>query len=123
MVDNIFTRVQSLASRQIGKLGQLINFKRAVAGTIDPVTGLGTAGTAITFAGTGLIFDYEKKLIDGVQIQTQDKRLLLEPDLIGGNEPMIDDVVTTIGGDFTVISVSPLAPDGMVIKYDVQLRS
>jgi hypothetical protein len=40
-----------------------------------------------------------------------------------GNEPMINDVVTTADGDFHIVSVDPLTPAGTVVKYDVQLRS
>lgn len=113
----------ALASRLIRLRGQSVTFTRQVAGTIDPITGIGTAGAPITFTGFGLVFDYDQRLADGVQIQAQDKRLLLEPALSGGNLPAIDDVVTTANGNYTVVHVAPLAPDGTVVKYDVQLRS
>lgn len=113
----------SLAQRLIRSRGQEVTFTRAVAGTVDPITGSGTSGTPITFTGYGLVFDYASTLVDGVQIQSQDKRLLLEPNLTGGNVPKIDDVVTTANGNFTALRVEPLSPAGTVVKYDVQLRS
>lgn len=113
----------SLAQRLIRSRGQEVKFTRAVAGSQDPITGVGTPGTSITFTGFGLVFDYQSTLIDGVQIQAQDKRLLLEPSLTGGNAPQIDDVVTTANGNYTTLRVEPLSPAGTVVKYDVQLRS
>lgn len=113
----------SLAQRLIRSRGQEVTFTRSVAGTVDPITGIGTPGNDITFTGFGLVFDYSSTLIDGVQIKAQDKRLLLEPNLSGGNVPMIDDVVTTANGDYTALRVEPLSPAGTVVKYDVQLRS
>lgn len=116
-----YSNFAALATRLIRLRGQSVTFTRAVSGTIDPITGEGTAGTPITFTGFGLVFDYEKRLVDGVQIQSQDKRLLLEPGVV--QIPAIDDVATTVNGNFTVVNVSPLNPDGTVVKYDVQLRS
>lgn len=118
-----YTNFAALATRLIRSRGQEVTFTRANAGTVDPITGIGTAGSNTTFTGYGLVFDYDQNLINGTQIQAQDKRLLLEPGLTGSNIPKVDDVVTTTAGDFTVMNVSPLSPAGTVVKYDVQLRS
>lgn len=113
-----YNNFASLAGRLIKQRGQQVTFTRSSGS--NPITGAG--GTQSSFTGFGLVFDYESRLVDGVQIIAQDKRLLLEPDL-GGNTPAVNDDVTIQGVAYKAMNVSPLSPAGTVVKYDVQLRS
>ncbi len=118
-VAEFYTGLANTTISLLTKFGQNVTVTRAVVGTVDPVDGTGTPGTSTTFTAYAAIFNYRKNLVDGVQVLSTDKKCLMQ----SGNEPMINDVVTTADGDFHIVSVDPLTPAGTVVKYDVQLRS
>ena len=114
-----YASLASTAKRLLTTYGQTVTVTRYVAGAVDPVTSIGTAGTSVTFTSKGAVFNYSNSLVDNAEILSTDKKLILE----STTEPQNNDVVTTATGDFTIISIKPLSPSGVVVIYDVQLRS
>lgn len=115
---SFYERLASTALNLLTKYGQTVTVTRENVGTVDPITGEGTPAADTTFTAKGCVFNYNQALIDGAQIKSGDKKIILE----STNEPMINDVVTTTEGDFTVISVKPTSPAGTVVIYELQVR-
>lgn len=107
------------AKRLLTTYGQTVTVTQSTGEVYDPATGLTTPGTNTSFTGVGAVFNYQSNRIDGVSIVTGDQKLLLE----SASEPQINAVITTADGTFNVMSVSPLSPAGIVVYYEVQLRS
>ena len=65
------------------------------------------------------MIDFDTRLVNGEQILATDKRLLLQ----SGDVPLVQDVLTIDGTNYTVISIGELNPAGTKVMYELQLRS
>lgn len=117
-MSDFYTGLASTAKSLLSKYGQTVTLTRSVSGTVDPITGIGTAGTSTSFTANGAVLMFSKSLIDGTNILATDKRVLIDSD----NKPMINDVITTSGGDLTVLAVNAIAPSGQAVIYEMQCR-
>ena len=113
-----YDTMAATASRLIGKYGQAISIKRTTGGTIDPVTGIATAGTSSTLATNGILQRYPDSLIDGTRILTSDRLAILAPEV----EPILTDKLTFGGKDWAIISIQTANPAGTPLVYFVQVR-
>ena len=113
-----YDNMAATASRLIGKYGQAISIKRTTGGTIDPVTGITTAGTASTLATTGILQRYPDSLIDGTRILTSDRLAILAPEV----EPNLTDKLTFGSKDWAIVSIQFSNPAGTNLVYFVQVR-
>jgi hypothetical protein len=108
------------AQRAIEKNGSPVTFyTEAVAGGVDPNTGMPTTGTPrVEKTGNGLVFGYKAGEIDGVSIQKQDAYVLYV-----GEKPELDMYFDQGNGKkWQVKYVDVLAPTSVNILYKVQVR-
>ncbi|SDE96438.1 hypothetical protein SAMN05421538_11813 [Paracoccus isoporae] len=107
------------ASRIIKRFGQTATFERPgeSGGTPwDPEPGTPTFHTAIV-----AVVDYEQEHRDGTLIQANDLRVLVS--VVGLDiVPNLADRLTIGGAEYSIANVTPLAPDGTVRMYDLQVR-
>ena len=113
-----YDNMAATASRLIGKYGQAISIKRTTGGTIDPVAGTVTAGTASTLTTTGILQRYPDSLIDGTRILTSDRLAILAPT----SEPILTDKLAFGSKDWTIVSIQTANPAGTPLVYFVQVR-
>lgn len=114
-----YTDLQGVASSLLTEFGQSINWSRTTGVTFNPATGETTGGTTTNYSGFGAMFDFDTRLVDGQQILSTDKRLLLQ----AGDVPEVQDQMTINGTVYTVVSVEDLTPAGTTVMYELQLRS
>ena len=123
-MNDFYTRMQATANKLLRGKGQTVTLSRNTAGAYDPATGT-TPVTVTTQNGTGAIFDYNDKNIDGVLILSGDKQLLLSAVNSTGTAltaPMVNDTVTAGGVVRTITRIKTLAPAGTTVLYDCNLR-
>jgi len=120
-----YARMQATANKLLKGKGQKVTLIRQVSGAYDPATGQATVTTTIQ-AGTGAIFDYADKNIDGVLILSGDKQLLLSAVNSTGTAltaPLVNDTVTDVGGVVrTITRIKALSPAGTTVLFDCNLR-
>lgn len=105
--------------------GQSLTLTRQTAGAYDPTTGEAKVKTT-TQTGTGAVFDYGVKNIDGTLIQAGDKKLLLSAFNTAGaalTAPVINDTVTIGGVTYTIVEpLKTVAPGGVTVLYQCNIR-
>jgi len=117
---NFYTRLRSTAAKLIRSKGQLL---RVYYGGVSGY-GAGTSDAAglPPVLLSGAVFDYPTKDVDGTKIQRGDKRLLLE----AGDSivpPGTKDRVEIGGTMHAVLDCKPVAPGGVDVVYEVQVRA
>ena len=124
-MNDFYTKMQTTANKLLKGKGQAVTLSRQTAGAYDPATGTSTV-VVTTQNGTGAIFDYEDKNVDGVLILSGDKRLLLSAMSSTGSAltaPEVNDTVTDAGAVVrTITRIKTLAPAGTVVMYECNLR-
>ena len=116
---SFYSDLTDVASRILGDKGQIATITQTVSAGFDPATGTNIPDSEITFTGYGASFGYNKSEIDGALIQNGDIRFMFEATTIEptvGNTTVIDDIT------YRVMNVNKTAPDGTVVKYELQLR-
>ena len=120
-----YTRAKESADRMLRSKGQAVTITKRTAGAYDPATG-GATVTTTTETGTGAVFEYGNKNIDGSLIKVGDKQLLLSAFRAAGGAltaPVVNDTVTLASGTvYTITQVKALSPGGMDVLYDCNLR-
>jgi hypothetical protein len=121
-----YSRTQETADRLLKGNGQLLTLTRQSAGTYSTTSGTATVNTS-TQTGTGAIFDYGTRQIDGTLIKAGDKQLLLSPFNSAGaalTAPVLGDTVTDAAGVvYTMVEpLKTVAPAGTVVMYKCNLR-
>jgi len=104
---------------QLAKAGQTVTLTRINPDWYDPETS-SVYSTTDAFTGPGVALDYSQREIDGTAVQRGDQRAYLDP-LIGAT-PQTGDTLTLGGEVFQVVTSRPLAPGGVVVLHEVQLR-
>jgi hypothetical protein len=113
------------AADLLGEYGQSVTLTRKTPGAYDPETGAVSASGA-THTGMGCAFEYAQRDIDGTEIKRGDQRLYLSPKQTDGSAmptPQTGDTVTIGSLIYAVMASRPLAPAGIVVLHDVQLRA
>jgi hypothetical protein len=84
-------------------------------GTVDPGSG------PVDYVGSGMVFDYSERLLNGTTILQGDQRVIMAPNL--AVVPQNGDILTLANGrKLQVIISKPLAPGGQVVLLDMQAR-
>lgn len=124
-MNDFYTKMQTTANKLLKGKGQAVTLSRQTAGAYDPATGTSTV-VVTTQNGTGAIFDYADKNIDGVLILSGDKQLLLSAVNSTGTAltaPMVNDTVTDTGGVVrTITRIKTMSPAGTTVLFDCNLR-
>ena len=119
-----YARSAATAERLLQKFGQAVTLVRPSTQppTYDPATGISTPVVPATYAGRGAVFDYKQTDVSQSLVEAGDQRLLLSA-AAPMVEPMTsDDVVLANGKTYTVQRGGEVAPAGVVILFDLQLR-
>lgn len=112
-----YTATAATATRLLQRFGAAATIKRTTTGAYDPALGYAPV-TTTQLATTAAVFDYPQGYIDGTNILQGDRQAYLTP----ANAPKQGDVLTWQGADLAVVSVKPVAPAGLAVVYEVQVR-
>lgn len=110
-----------LVANAIKQFGMPMTLSVETAGTYDPATGVISVATTTTYPVDGLVVEYESKDIDGSLIKLGDKKILMTASDTTP-EPTSDYTLTMSSIDWAVINCNPIAPAGLAIVYEVQVR-
>ncbi len=105
------------ATRLLQRFGAACTLKRETGTAYDPSSGT-IMPTYDSGPTTAAVFAMPQKYIDGTLILQGDQQAFLVP----ATEPKQGDVLTWSGRDYTVIAVKPLAPAGVPVLFEAQLR-
>lgn len=116
------------ADRMIAAKGQAVTLTRRASGAYNPATGQASITTS-TQAGKGVILPFAQGLrkMAGTNIPATDRQCLLSGLRADGtplDAPKVDDTLTDATGlTYAVTEVSPLAPAGLSIIYELTVRA
>jgi hypothetical protein len=113
-----YNSIAATASKLITKFGAVGEIKRTTGGTIDPVTGVPTAGTTVTYTPNTIVQKYADELIDGARILSSDRMIILDNTI----EPVSTDTITIGGENWSIVSIRESNPAGIPLVYFVQAR-
>ena len=119
-----YTRLRSMSNQQLKDKGLACTITKQTAGTYSTSTGVASVSTS-TQSAYGALFDYENKNIDGTLVKKGDRRLLLSALNTAGavlTAPSVNDTVTANSVIYTIVAVRPIAPSGVAVAYDCQIR-
>lgn len=86
---------------------------------VDPVEGTVTGGAPEEFEVTGVVTDYEDKLVDGETIKRGDRLVYVQ----ALERPRIGDTfVEQDGTEWAVVDFDAVDPAGVAVVYSMQLR-
>lgn len=117
---SFYSDMASTAHAMLVEFGAPAILTRSVPGAYDPTTGAPGAATVTSYTGTGAVFEYQQKDIDGTLIQYGDQRAYLST--VGIINPQTGDTLTFNGVAFQVIASRPLQPALVSVLFDCQLR-
>lgn len=112
-----YAATAATALRLLQRFGAAATLKRTSAATYDPATGT-SAETVTSLATTAAVFDYPQKYVDGTLILSGDKQAYLA----ATQEPKQGDRLTWDGADREVVAVKAIAPAGVPVLYEAQIR-
>lgn len=108
------------ADELLREFGAPATLTRPADGTYNPATGTTSQPEPIVTSLIAVVFDYEQKFIDGTLIRAGDKNAFLPA--IGVDLPLQGDVLNWQGTEYKVIACTPLAPAGVDLLYELQVR-
>ena len=115
-----YAETAQTAAELLREFGSIVTLTRVAAGTDNPDTGV-VSSTGATFAASGVRLDYSQRDIDGTLVKRGDQRVYIDPFL--ATTPQTGDTITIGSEAFTVVNSRPLAPAGVVVLHDVQVRA
>lgn len=115
-----YADLQLTVERLITKFGASAFIRRASTASYDPTTGLVATSVASDEGCIAAVIDYEEKAIDGTLIQRGDQRALIS--CVGLNPPRIGDKLMWSDKLLSVVNPVAIAPGGINVLYDVQVR-
>lgn len=113
-----------MANQQLKDKGLTCTITKQTAGSYSVSTGVASVSTS-TQSAYGALFDYENKNIDGSLVKKGDRKLLLSAlntALAALTAPSVNDTVTANSVTYTIIAIRPIAPSGVAVAYDCQIR-
>lgn len=119
----------SVSQELLVESGGPVTVRQVVTGEYDPELGEAPT-TTVDNDGIGALFDYTAQAaglanLAGSVIETGDKQLYLAPQLAAGGpmpEPKPADLVLALGATWRVVTVKTLAPTGLALLFELQLR-
>ncbi len=88
--------------------------------TYNPATGVATQPATSPQKCVAVVFAYPQKMIDGSLIRQGDSQAYVST--VGITAPIVGDQLDWQGTILTVMNVKPLAPAGVQVLYELQLR-
>lgn len=121
-----YAELAGTALELLEEFGQAVTIQAAaLSPEYDPATGTVAGGLLTSYTGTGAVFDYATRDIDGTQVQAGDQRLLLAVTCTDGTdmpEPVAGNLAVLGSTTWRVMNSRPLAPGGVTVVHEVQLR-
>lgn len=114
-----YTATAATADRLLKRFGASAQVTRSTPGAYDPATG-SVSVTTTTQSVTAAVFDYDHSYIDGTRIQQGDRRAFVSA--VGVWAPKQGDVLAWAGAELAVVAAKPLAPAGLAVLYELQVR-
>jgi hypothetical protein len=108
------------ATELITEFGAAATLSRTIAGGYDPETGISAEQSVDVQNVTAVCIDYDAKYIDGSMIIRGDKQVFMSAK--DASLPLAGDRFAWQGGEYSVISVTPLAPAGLTVLFELQVR-
>lgn len=87
--------------------------------THNPATGIAAIST-VTIACVCAVFDYKREFVDQSSVLEGDKQVFMS--VVAGGEPKAGDRLAISGVDHNVVAVKKLAPAGIAVLYELQVR-
>lgn len=115
-----YNKAAATAARMLARFGQPVTVTRSTPGGYDPETGTNGAGSTQTWAPMGVKLDYAQREIDGTNIRAGDQRVYMSA--FSGLDPQTGDTVTIGAEAWRVVTSRTLAPAGVAVLLDVQVR-
>lgn len=107
----------STARRLLAQFGAPATIKRTGAAVYNPATG--TSVPAVTqLPTTAAVFAMPQKYINGTLVLEGDQQAYCDP----GVPVLQGDVFNWQGKDYQVVNVKPLAPAGVPVLFEAQIR-
>lgn len=114
-----YDEIAAGALESISEAGQPVTLHRK--GPPGPfVPGQPVTPSVLDYPGTGALFGYKQRDIDGTLIKHGDQRLLLAPQIEFA--PKTGDTVTVGARVYNVVDVGIVGPAGVAVLYKLQLR-
>lgn len=117
-----YPKTAATATRLLQRFGAPAQIEQQGNGDYDPGTGgAGSEDAAsddTTVNTTAAVFAYEQKYIDGTLVLQGDQQAFCAPSVA----PVQGDGFVWQGKRHTVVSVKPVAPAGVPVLYEVQIR-
>jgi hypothetical protein len=108
------------ALEMLAEFGAAVTRRSHTTGTYDPATGSASTTTAdTTRTGVFLGINGGAQYVRGQLIQGGDKRLLLDA---SAAVALQDHFIDGAGGEWTIVSLDPIAPAGVAVLYDIHVR-
>jgi hypothetical protein len=109
------------ADELISEFGAAAVLSRTTSGGYDPETGISAPQSTTLQNVTAVCIDYSAEFVDGTLILRGDKQVFLSAN--GVTLPAAGDKFAWQGGEYSVIAVTPLAPNGITtLLYELQIR-
>jgi hypothetical protein len=115
-----YDKTAATASRLLARFGAPVTVTRETAGGYDSETGTTTDPTSQVWTPIGVKLDYSQKEIDGTLIKAGDQRVYMSAE--PGLDPKTGDAVTLGAEVWRVVDSRTLAPAGIAVLLDVQVR-
>lgn len=115
---SFYSKMADTTVALLTKFGAPVTLKRVTGGSIDPITGVVTAGTDASVITTGVLKPYSARMIDGVRILATDKELTVTNEQI----PTTTDKVVMGPEEWSIVGITEMNPAGTVIAYKIQVR-
>lgn len=115
-----YAKTATTAQRMLARFGAPVTVTRETPGAYDPTTGTSTAGSSQSWTPSGVRLDYTQREIDGTNIKAGDQRVYLST--VDGMTPTTGDAVAIGTEVWRVVISRPLAPAGVAVLHDVQVR-
>lgn len=119
-MSDFYADMAATAAEMLAEFGMAVTVTRTTPGARDPDTGTLAAGTTQTWVPRGVKLDYAAREIDGTLIQAGDQRVYMSA--ISGLKPKAGDTVTIGAEAWRVVVSRTLAPAGVAVLLDVQVR-
>lgn len=115
-----YNKTAATALRILTRFGAPVTVGRETPGVYDPETGTNAAGSVQSWTPQGVKLDYAEREIDGTSIKAGDQRVYMSA--AAGLDPTAGDTVTLGAEVWRVVASRTLAPAGVAVLLDVQVR-
>lgn len=115
-----YAKAAATALRLLTRFGSAVTVTRVTPGAYDPETGTNGSGSTATWTPQGVRLDYSAREIDGTLILSGDQRVYMSAE--PGLDPQPGDTVTLGADVWRVVRSHTLAPAGVAVLLEVQVR-